>query len=100
MGSTLLVTHQDMPYLRILRQRIIKREQSPTRETEHDVDALGDKAFTDYLGTRLFHGSAPLLLNILHLVYSTRPKIPACSGTTMLYFSRTAPVLAEDTFSI
>ena len=56
-GRGLLVADEDMPYLRVLRQRIVERQQHPAGEAEHDVHSLGDETFTQYLGAGLFHTS-------------------------------------------
>jgi hypothetical protein len=60
MGGTLLVTHQDMPKLGILRQGIIKRQNITAREAEHNIDSLLYQAFTYNLGTSLFHNSSSI----------------------------------------
>ena len=46
MRGSLLVTHQDMPDLRVLRQGIVKRQKDTPREAEHDFDSLFYQAFT------------------------------------------------------
>ena len=51
-GRPLLVTHQDVAYLRVLGQCLVERENSAARKAEDHVHALFEQAFADYLSSR------------------------------------------------